>query len=111
MTKYLLINEMNCTDPAKEKEFNDWLNKVHLPDIMETPEYKRVTRYELIQGGENKGKFITISEIETDDLDALMVRHNKNLGKKKDLGHDTNLIKGGPWGRGIYKQIFEMRQK
>ena len=111
MTKNLLINEMNCTNPAKEKEFNDWLNKVHLPDIMETKEYRRVTRYELIQGAEGKGKYITVSEIETDDLDALMVKHGNNMKKKQEQGHDTDLIKVGPWGRGMYKQIFEVRQK
>jgi hypothetical protein len=102
---------MNCTDPTREKEFNDWLNNVHLPDIMETKEYKRVSRYELIQGGENKGKYITISEIETDNLEALAAKHSANLAKKKEMGHDTNLIKGGAWGRGMYKQIFEIRQK
>jgi hypothetical protein len=111
MTKYLLINEMNCTDPTKEKEFNDWLNTVHLPDIMETKEYRRVTRYELVQGAEGKGKYITVSEIETDDFPALTAAHNNRLAKKKDLGHDTNLIKGVPGGRGLYKQIFEIRQK
>jgi hypothetical protein len=102
---------MNCVDPTKEKEFNDWLNTVHLPDIMETKEYRRVTRYKLMEGAESKGKFITLSEIETDDLPALMVAHNNRLAKKKDLGHDTNLIKGVPGGRALYTQIFEIRQK
>ena len=34
VAKWLVIVESNCVDPAREDEFNEWYNKIHLPDLM-----------------------------------------------------------------------------
>ena len=39
MERWLLALETNCTDPAREKEFNHWYDNVHLPDVLATPGY------------------------------------------------------------------------
>jgi len=46
MARYILVVESNCADPAREAEFNEWYDKTHLPDILETPGFVRATRYE-----------------------------------------------------------------
>ena len=34
----------NCTDAAREDEFNEWYNNIHLPDVLTTPGIIRATR-------------------------------------------------------------------
>jgi hypothetical protein len=36
MTKWLVIVESDCKEPAKEDEFNRWYNEIHLHDVLET---------------------------------------------------------------------------
>ena len=35
MTKYLLFAFSDCKDPAREKEFNDWYENMHMPDMLQ----------------------------------------------------------------------------
>jgi hypothetical protein len=36
MAKWLLIVETNCSDPARESEFDEWYDRIHLPDVLYT---------------------------------------------------------------------------
>ncbi len=77
MERWLLTVESNCCDPSREKEFNDWYNKIHLPDILETPGFVRAVRYENTNPAEGQGKFIAMYEIETDDLASTLAQFDK----------------------------------
>jgi len=46
MEKWVYLVYTNCLDPSREKEYHEWYNQVHLPDVLETPGFKRATRYE-----------------------------------------------------------------
>ena len=41
MAKWLLVVGSNCADAARETEFNEWYEKTHLPDVLETLGIKR----------------------------------------------------------------------
>ena len=103
MGKWLLVVESNCKDQAREKEFNDWYNRTHLPDIFETPCFVKASRYELVKPVEGKGKYIAVYEIQSDDLDADMAKHQANMKRKQALGRMTDLI--AVVSRGMYKEI------
>jgi len=45
MPKTLLTALVSCTDPGREREFNDWYDKIHIPDVMENPSVGQVYRY------------------------------------------------------------------
>ncbi len=102
MAKWVLVVETNCIDKTREAEFNEWYNKTHLPDMLETPGLIRVTRYEAIDpsGG---AKFLATYEIETEDIDAFMKRHNANVERKRAQGRFSNLMKLE--SRRVFKQI------
>ena len=103
MARYILVVESNCTDPARETEFNEWYDKIHLPDVLETPGFVRATRYvnnEPVAAG--KGKFLATYEIETDNIDDFLKANNENLAKKRAAGRFTDLLVIA--GRGLYKQ-------
>ena len=112
MASWIFIVESNCIDPTREKEFNDWYNNVHVPDIMSTKYVKKADRYELttppgklnyIRGlVDGRGKYIAVYEIETDDIEATMAA----FGEKMSViakGRMSSLMKATC--RGVYKKI------
>jgi hypothetical protein len=106
MGKWVLVNEVNCADPAKEEEFINWYENMHFPDVLQTPGFVKATRYELTTPPpEGKGKYLLIYEIETDDLDSMMAVHGKNMERcVKASRIRTDLLDRK--SRGIYKQVY-----
>ncbi len=73
MPKTTVLVFTNCADPAREKEFNEWYDNTHVPDVLETPGFVSCTRYELIgDPGPGQGKFLAVYEVESDDLESTM---------------------------------------
>ena len=69
MASHLFIVESNCGDPAREKEFNDWYDNIHMPDVLATPGFLSSQRYIIKEPVEGRGKYITIYDLETDDIE------------------------------------------
>jgi hypothetical protein len=110
MAKWILMNEGNCNDPARENEYHDWYKNTHIPDVLETPGFVKATRYELTTLSDgDRGKYSLIYEIEADDLDAVMKKHQANMQSKLQQGRITNLLERK--SRGIYKQIYCLQPK
>lgn len=102
MAKYILKVESRCKDPEREDEFRDWYDNVHIPDVLETEGYLNAARYEITEAAEGMGRYIAIYEIETDDLEAMMDAHWKNMKSKEGQGRITDLIE--VTSRGIYRK-------
>lgn len=105
MEKWIYAVQSNCLDPLREKEFNDWYNKIHLPDILEIPGFKRATLYENPQPSEGQGKYLAIYEVETEDIEGTRTVLQKNISKQAEQGRRTELII--VVSRVFYKQITE----
>ena len=103
MTKWLLVIETNCTDAARETEFNEWYDKTHLPDVLETPGFIRATRYENTEPSEGEAKFLATYEIETDDIDGFIKAHTDNMTRKRAEGRFSELLVRV--SRGFYRQV------
>lgn len=102
MAKWLLVVETNCADVARETEFNEWYDKTHLPDVLETPGFIRATRYENTEPSEGKAKFLATYEIETDDIDRCLKTHQDNMARKRAAGRFSQLVV--IVSRGFYRQ-------
>ncbi len=106
MAKWIRVVESNCTDAAREAEFHEWYNKVHLPDMLETPGIIRATRYEAVEPSEGEARFLAVYEIETDDIDELMKVSHDNIARKRAEGRMSDLIASGSHRN--YKQISSL---
>lgn len=78
--KHIFIAMTNAVE-GKDVEFSKWYDDVHLEEVLATPGFVAVQRYQLndVQLGTNHPyKFLAIYELETDDpqatLDALKSR-------------------------------------
>ena len=68
----ILIVLMNCNDPAREDEFNQWYSDVHIPDILDTGLWHTAYRYEMVApeahlGTAARAKFLAIFETDHSD--------------------------------------------
>ncbi len=103
MAKWLLVVGLNCADAARETEFNEWYDKTHLPDVLETPGFVRGTRYVNTEPSEGEAKFLATYEIETDDIDRFKKTHNDNMARKRAEGRFSELLV--VVSRRFYRQI------
>ena len=50
MAKWIYWIGTNNEDPSKDKEFNEWYNTVHMPDLVQrVPDAINGVRYELVK--------------------------------------------------------------
>ena len=106
MAKWLRVVKTNCADVVREAEFNEWYDKTHLPDVLETPGYIRATRYENIEPSEGEAKYLALYEIETDDINAVMKASRDNMDKKRAEGRSSELLVGV--SRDNYRQLSSL---
>ena len=105
MEKWVYLVDTNCLEPSREKEYHEWYNQVHLPDVLETPGFKRATRYENSEPAEGQGKFLAVYEVETEDIAQTMATHQANVAKKREQGRMSELA--SVVSRALYRQISE----
>jgi hypothetical protein len=93
MDRWLLYVEAICVDHNREEEFNSWYDEVHVPDVMEaSPDFVTCSRYKLISSTQGHGKYLTVIEIETEDIDRTLEIHRKNGERIRAEGRLTDLI-------------------
>ncbi len=103
MATYFLMVETNCTDPAREKEFNEWYDKVAVPDAAQNPGFVRATRYQLAEPVEGRSKYLAIYEIECADLAAWMAGMVDYMNIKRSEGRLSPLL--STTSRTVYTKI------
>ena len=67
----LLVSLADCSDPAKEAEYNRWCDEEHVPDIMATGSYWSGTRYVNTSPETSHPRYLVIYESEQDGPAAL----------------------------------------
>ena len=109
MPKYLFIAQSDCADKAREKEFCEWYDDVHVPDILVTPGIVEAARYEnLDPDGNKRPKYLVIYEIETDDIDAFNDALGQTIKKVDAAGRVTDMLvpeKAYPFAPTYYREV------
>lgn len=113
MERYLFVTHTDCADPAREDEFNDWYNNVHVPDILETPGMISATRWENVHPKDNnRRKYIALYELETEDVEKFDETLKEMGRKSKERGRLSDLLIVDPPDvpRIIYKQVMPIKK-
>ena len=69
MPRFNFLVFSNCTDPARELEFNRWYTHVHLPDLSAAKDFVAARRY-VNTDPRARSKYLAVYEFETDNIDA-----------------------------------------
>ena len=87
----ILLVLSNCKNAAREQEFNQWYEDVHIPDILDAGGFHTAYRYESLDPAATKAKYLAIYE--TDNIDPAKARekhaeantHWRERGRMSDL--------------------------
>ena len=98
MKRFTWIVLTNCP-PGREREFNDWYDNVHIPDLLRIPGVISARRYELSgfqmslvadelihsdpQGINARFRFLACYDIETDDVYEVLEKVRKRSGTRE----------------------------
>ncbi len=78
--------EINCADPQREGEFNNWYHHTHLSDTVKTPGFLAARRYQAKTFVGGRADYLALYEIETDDIDRTIALRRASREKEKALG-------------------------
>ena len=109
MAKWLLVVYTDSADPSREEEFNEWYDKIHLPDVLEVPGFIRATRYVNTDTNAGPGKFLATYEIESEDIDETMAALKETMAKKRQQGRFSDLLV--VVSRPTYRQIGSLARQ
>ena len=94
-TKTIALEYVDCTDQSREYEFNRWYNKIHIPDLMQTPGILNVYRYwntgivnaighpDINKEKKTRARYLTLYRINSDDPWGLMQKVTQEDNKKR----------------------------
>lgn len=109
MAKAIMVVMANAAE-GREAEFVEWYDKIHMPDVLETPGFVRGTRYELgtryvpAEGpSAGQGQFMILYELEGDDTEAAWAALRENLQKKYQQGRHSDSLR--LQSLGFYKPV------
>ncbi len=92
MARWINLVETNCAIASREKEYNDWYDNVHIPDILATPGFISARRYEQKEFRDGRGKYLAIYQIDTDDIDKTIALRRERRKREMEQGHYTDLL-------------------
>jgi hypothetical protein len=92
MENWILAVDTNSSDRSREQEFNDWYDRIHLPDVLSIAEVLRASRYERKDPVEGQGKFVALYEIETDDIERMWETIQEKAGEWRRQGRISELL-------------------
>jgi hypothetical protein len=99
----VMVVSSNCTDPAREDEFNDWYSNIHLPDILSTGAFHTDYRYEDINPQESVGKYWAIYET---DIDPVRAAETLDARREWFVANNRRTDTIDPVRRSLYRRIY-----
>jgi hypothetical protein len=83
MARHLFLVSTNAVE-GHDDEFNEWYDGIHLREVLGLPEFVGAQRFELsaaLPGSPAPSqRYLTIYEIETDDVDGALQRLRDSVG-------------------------------
>lgn len=77
MKRYKLMALTNARE-GRDDEFGRWYDDQHIPDVLSVPGMISAERFILV--GEGKHRYMTLYDIETDDVGAVMAEIGSRQG-------------------------------
>ena len=85
----------NCTDPAREEEFNRWYSHTHLPDLSAAKGFVSARRYVNLDPDGSPAKYVAAYEFESDNLSESVQDLVRVAMKALADGRHIECIEGG----------------
>ncbi|MBM3346854.1 MAG: hypothetical protein FJY55_10220 [Betaproteobacteria bacterium] len=110
-SKYVMFVMTNCV-PGADVEFNDWYDRIHVPDVLKVPGIVAAQRYKLTSEQRRTTRpnfgYLAVYEVESSDLRGTFAAMNEGLKdayKSASLDPDTWAYFFKPVGRRQVKAV------
>ncbi len=98
---WLMMVTTENTDAARAAEFNDWYDKVDIPDVLEVPGYERARRgeeqripeYAAADSAEARAKYVALYDIRSRAIDKTIIDMLMASWGMEKAHHSTELLK------------------
>lgn len=84
----------NCTDPAREQEFNRWYSHTHLPDLGKAPGFVGARRYYNALPNRGAASYMAVYEFESDSPETVLSDLTRLALDAFDRGRHIDCIEG-----------------
>ena len=88
----LLFVLTNCSDPAKEEEFNYWYNHIHLPDVTSFGIFRHAIRFVSPNPQPGQAKYLATYETEWEDVAAAWMTNREKTVPLRQQGRSSPLL-------------------
>ena len=86
MTLWLNTVETTCIDAAREKTYLDWYKSTHLDDVLKATGYLSGRLFVNKDFRDGRGRFLSMYEIESDDIDKTLAERLAARQKERESG-------------------------
>ena len=97
---WLMMVSTRATDTTRDAQFNEWYDRIDIPDVLEVPGYKRARRGQRIEsrqfprvGSADDNTYVSLYDILTPNIDRTMVDMLMASRKMEVTGRSTDLLK------------------
>ena len=98
MARVLQTMFSNCTDPARELEFNRWYTHTHLPDLSHARGFVAARRFENAMPAPGAARYLAIYELEAASPERALAELTRLALQAFDRGRHIDCIAGVPAG-------------
>ena len=88
----------NCTEPAREHEFNCWYSHTHLPDLSAAPGFVGARRFVNALPNRGSARYMAVYEFEAESAEAVLRNLTVLALEAFDAGRHIDCIEGVPAG-------------
>lgn len=108
MQQWINIFESNC-DPAREDEYAEFCDTVHIPDVLKTPGFVRARRFVNKEYRDGRGKYLFVYDIETDDIEQTMRLRLERRAEEQRQGRSSagRKLAFPLWRDLLFRQFYE----
>jgi hypothetical protein len=98
---WFMMVTTRSTDSAREAEFNEWYDKIDIPDVLEVPGYMRARRglgqrvpaFPQADLQDDEGRYVALYDIETGNMDKTIIDMLMASRRMEERGRSTSLLK------------------
>lgn len=70
MPRGVFVVQSSASDAAHEAAYDEWYSSVHIPEVLDVPGFVSARRFRVVDGGPDAHTFLTVYEIDADDVRA-----------------------------------------
>ena len=100
-SEWIYLVKTEPSEPNREREFNEWYDKIDIPDVLAVPSFLRARRavaqsaiqYPDVRPGQGDGSYVALYDIAADNIDKSIIDLYVAARKMNALGRSSDALR------------------